>query len=497
MKNRTGEQKNITREIPMVYNRLMKNNEKKYTTIQMNKGSDGAGGLDKDGGRAAAQFAKMTETPIPRLIFGLGIPTIISMLVTSLYNMADTYFVGRLGTSASGATGIVFGLMAVLQAFGFMFGHGAGSIIARRLGARDIEGASRFSSTGFALSVGTAVIIAACGLLFMDPLMRAMGSTETILPYARVYAFYILLAAPFMMSSFVMNNVLRYEGKAALSMIGLCTGALLNIAGDPFLMFTCHMGIAGAGLSTALSQLVSFGILISMFVTRRTQTRLSPRYITRSGADVWEIVTTGFPSLSRQGLSSISTMILNLQAGVYGDAAVSAMSIVGRVSFFIFAVGLGIGQGYQPVAGFNYGARKYSRLRQGFIFTFGFSEVFMGLLAVIVGVMASATVGRFISDPAVIAIGTAALQYQCAAMFFQPAAVTTNMLFQSIGISGKATFLSILRSGLFFIPLVVILPGIWGIFGVQVAQPLADVMTFVVSVPFAVAFFRKLPADEA
>ena len=313
------------------------------------------------------QYEKMTATPIPRLIATLSVPTIISMLVTNIYNLVDTAFVGRLGTSASGAVGIVFGFMAIIQAFGFMFGQGSGSIISRALGSRDTETASRTASTGCFGSFMCGAAITVIGFANIDRIVIALGSTETIAPYAKTYISFILAAAPFMAMSFTMNNILRYEGKAALGMIGLMTGAILNMAGDPIFMFAMHMGIAGAGLSTCLSQIVSFGILLGMFLTNRTESRLSLSNVSwHSIALPANIMATGFPSLLRQGLNSFTTVLLNTNAAVYGDAAVAAMSIVSRISFFVVSVGLGIGQGFQPVSGFNYGAKKYRRLREGY-----------------------------------------------------------------------------------------------------------------------------------
>lgn len=441
------------------------------------------------------QYIRMTETPVSRLILKLGIPTTISMLATSIYNMADTYFVGSLGTSASGAVGIVFGLMAILQAVGFMFGHGAGSILSRSLGARDGERATNAASTGLFWSLAAGLLVTVFGLLFLNPLMRLLGSTETILPYAREYSMFILLAAPVMTGSFVLNNVLRYEGRALFSMVGLTTGGVLNIFGDWLLIRQLHMGIEGAGISTAVSQCISFCILLSPFLRGKTQSKLSLRAAKDSVRMVPEVCATGFPSLMRQGLTSISTMVLNGQAGVYGDAAVSAMTIVARICFFVFAVGLGIGQGFQPVSSFNYGAKKYSRVRRGFFFTLGVGECFLGLLAVVGMLLSSHLIGFFRDDPEVIVIGIFALRVQLVALFFQPLALCANMTFQSIGANKQATFIAVLRSGVYFIPLVLILPQFIGLTGVQIAQTVSDVLTFVTSVPFVIWFFRNLPQD--
>lgn len=441
------------------------------------------------------QYIKMTETPIPKLILMLGIPTTISMLVTNIYNMADTYFVGQIGTSASGAIGIVFGLMAIIQAFGFMFGHGAGSIISRKLGAKDVDSASRFASTSFFCAIVVGLIIGVFGLIFINPLMRILGSTDTILPFARKYAIFILMAAPLMTCSCVMNNILRYEGRAAFAMVGLATGGILNIFGDWLLLSVFGMGVEGAGIATAISQAISFLILLSMFLRRKTQSQISLRHFTKDFKDVVSIIKTGFPSLARQGLTSVSTMVLNGQAGLYGDAAVAAMAIVNRICFFIFAVALGIGQGFQPVSAFNYGAKKYSRVKKGFLFTLTAGECFLGCFAIVGMLLSSHLIGFFRNDPEVIAIGNVALSFQLVALFFQPLAVCGNMLFQSIGKNGTATFLSILRSGLYFIPIILVLPRFFGLTGVEVSQTVSDVLTFFTTIPFVVQFLKHLPGD--
>lgn len=442
------------------------------------------------------QYEKMTQTPVSKLVIMLGIPTTISMLVTNIYNMADTYFVSALGNSASGAVGIVFGLMAIIQAFGFMLGQGAGSIISRRLGNQDVESAKVTASLSFFTALFLGVVIGVLGLIFIDPLMLLLGSTDTILPYARDYGRYILMAAPVMMASFVLNNILRYEGKANLAMIGLVTGGLLNMIGDPILISGFDMGIAGAGLSTALSQCVSFCILLSMFLRGKTQSKIAITAITKNPRGITDVVKTGFPSLLRQGLNSISTMVLNGLAGGYGDAAVAAMSIVNRLCFFIFAVGLGIGQGFQPVAGFNYGAKKYSRVKKAFFFTWGAGEMLLGTLAVIAFFISGSLVGIFRDDVQVIEIGTQALRFQLVALFFQPVTICASMLFQSVGENKLASFFSLLRSGLFFIPTLIILEGVIGLTGIQVSQTVADVLAFIVAVPLVLRYIRRLPADE-
>ena len=441
------------------------------------------------------QYDKMTKQPVGSLVIKLGIPTTLSMLVTNIYNMVDTMFVGKLGTSASGAVGIVFGFMSILQAFGFLFGQGAGSIISRRLGNKDEDSASVVASTAFFSSMFMGLLIGILGTVFNTKMVYLLGSTDTILPYAKTYSLFIMAAAPFMTSTFTMNNILRFEGKASLSMVGLMTGAILNMVGDPILMFGLDMGIAGAGLSTAISQFISFCVLLSMFLSGKTQSKLSVRKITREFNVLFDIVATGFPSLVRQGLQAVSTMILNQQARIYGDAAVAAMSIVSRISFFIFAVGLGIGQGFQPVCGFNYGARKFSRVKEAFSFTLVAGEVLLGMFAVAGLLFSNQAIAVFRDDAEVIAFGTPALRYQCMALFLNPLIVLSNMTLQSTGQRAWATFLSMMRSGLYLIPMIYILTYTMGARGIQLAQPVSDVLSFATALPVIVNFIRKLPED--
>ena len=442
--------------------------------------------------RSALQFRRMTETPIPQLVLSLAAPTILSMLITSIYNLADTFFVGQISTSASGAVGVVSSLMAIIQALGFMLGHGAGTIISRSLGSRDTTAATRFASTSFFTALVFGVVLAVAGLGTLPHFMMLLGSTETILPHACAYARPILIAAPLMISSLVMNHILRYEGKASFAMIGLVTGGVLNIALDPLFMFVFELGTAGAGIATALSQSISFCILLSMFLQGKTVSQFRLSAVTREARDFGRILLGGAPSFGRQGLNSIGGMLLNLAARSYGDAAVAGMSIVSRIFMFIISVAIGVGQGLQPVASFNYGARKYRRVRQAAIFTI---EAAFCMLVVLVGlcwVNGDALIRLFRDDPAVTAVALPAFHYQCLAMLLQPIIVVANMTFQSVGASGRATFLACCRQGVFFIPLILILPRTHGLFGVEICQPIADVLTFLVSLPFLIAFLQQL-----
>ncbi len=445
--------------------------------------------------RSEAQYRKMTETPIPKLVLTLGLPTTISMLVTSIYNLADTYFVSELGTSASGAMGVVFALMGVIQAFGFMFGHGAGSNISRRLGAQDVENACIYASTSLFMGLCAGTGITIFGLIFQEPFMRLLGSTETILPYSIGYSRYILIAAPAMVASCILNNILRYEGKATFAMFGLVSGGLLNILGDYVLIRKCGLEIEGAGISTAVSQYIGLFILFLPFIRRRVQSRFNPKLIRLKGHFLPEILMTGLPSLIRQGLGSISTMVLNMTSKPYGDVAIAAMSISSRVIGFMFCVGLGICQGFQPVSAFNFGARKYSRTRKAFFFTVFAGTAILGVIGIFGFIFAPQVVSLFRDDPDVITIGAKALRYQSTSLLFMVSAVSGTMLFQSIGMGIKASFLSLLRSGLFFIPMILILSRLFGLAGIEISQAVADVLSGVVTFPLVIVFFRKLPKD--
>ena len=451
----------------------------------------------QSGSRASSQYNRMTEESIPRLIVRLSIPTILSMLVTNIYNLVDTAFVGQLGTSESAAVGIVFGFMSILQAVGFMFGQGAGSITARLLGARDDRNASRVASTGIVCSVLLGAIISLTAFPLHHWIILTLGSTETIYPHARSYLLTILFAAPFMTGGYTLNNLLRYEGKASLGMIGLMSGAILNIVLDPILMFVLHMGVAGAALATAASQVISFLILLSMFLRGRTVTRLSLKQFDPRPRVIGDIMTTGLPSMLRQVLNSVASILLNSSAAVYGDAAVAAMSIVGRISFFVFALALGIGQGFQPVCAYNYGAKKYLRLRSAYRVTVMLSEAILIVSAVLTLLFSGNLIAVFRNDPDVISIGTRALQLQMITILFLPFSMSTEMLYQSTGHRLGASFLSSARSGLFFIPSLILLSRLRGLAGIQEAQPLAYLLAFPLALFFMLRFMRRLPkADE-
>lgn len=445
--------------------------------------------------REEIQFTKMTETPVPSLILRLAVPTTISMLITGIYNTADTYFVSQISVSASAATGVVFSLMAILQAFGFMYGHGAGSNVSRLLGAKKPEHASIFASTSFFLAMATGALICIFGLIFLEPFMYLLGSTDTILPEAKAYARYILLAGPAMTCGCVLNNILRYEGRASFAMIGLTTGGILNMLLDPLFIFVFDLGTAGAGSATMVSQYISLFILLVPFLRGQTASKISLRSFTKSFDDVKNIIYTGLPNLARQGLNSISTTILNLQAAAYGDAAIASFSIVTRCANLIFSFAIGIAQGFQPVCAFNFGAKRKDRVRTAYLFTMGLGVSIIAILNAVCFFLAPDIISLFREDPEVIETGTQALRLMCFGLVFLPASALGSMLFQSVGYKRQALLLSLLQSGIIFIPLLLILPYIFGLKGIEVAQPAAYLIAFLIAFPMSLRFLKKLNSE--
>ena len=437
----------------------------------------------------------MTETPVAKLIVTLGVPTTISMLITSIYNMADTYFVGGLGESAQGATGILFTLQAIIQAIAFMMGHGSGTFVAKALADRDVKDATRYVSTAFFFGTGIGLIVMTVGLSFLRPFMLLLGSTETILPHAMDYGMWVLLSCPLLIGSLVLNNNLRYEGKAFYAMFGLTTGGLLNILLDYIFVRVFPLGVFGAGMATAISQAVSFAILLVMYQTK-AQSRISLRAISRELCVYLSIMRVGFPSLLRQGLTSISHGILNNLAKPFGDAAIAAISVVNRCSSFVLCAMLGIGQGFQPVASFNYQVGNRRRVKQGLVFTMALGFVISTVLATLGLIFAPGIVSVFQKSAAVIEIGKRGLRYASIGLLFIPLTVPVNMLYQSIREAGVASFLSLLRSGLTFIPSLLILSALLRLDGILLAQPIADAISGLVCIPFIILFLRR-PNDPA
>ena len=436
---------------------------------------------------------KMTTQPVEKLVLKLAVPTIISMLVTTFYNMADTFFVGKLNnTSATGAVGVVFSLMAIIQAVGFYFGHGSGNYISRKLGEEDVGAAETMSSCGFFYALMGGALISVTGFIFIDPLASLLGATDTIKPYAVEYMRIILFGAPYMCASLVLNNQLRYQGNAVFAMIGLVTGAVLNIGLDPLFIFVFDFGVSGAALATIISQAVGF-VILWLGCQKSDNLKIKFKKFTFKPEYFVQIARGGLPSLLRQGLASVATMILNNVVGVYGDAAVAAMSIVTRITVFLTSATLGFGQGFQPVCGFNYGAKKFDRVKKAFLFSVQVGTVFLLTVAAIMFVLSPHIIALFQSnDEKVIEIGSIVLRCHLCSLPLAATIILANMMYQTIGRVGGATVLAMARQGIFFIPTVLILPIFFGISGIYVTQCVSDVLAFTIAVPLIIAEFKRM-----
>lgn len=438
-----------------------------------------------------SKFTLMTTAPVPSLIRKLAIPTIISMLITSFYVMADTYFVGQINTQSTAAVGISFSVMAIIQALGFFCGHGSGNYISRRLGAQDYENAEKMAATGFFCAFLVGIAVTVIGLVFLAPISSMLGSTPTIQPYTETYLGIILLGAPFMASSLVLNNQMRFQGNAIYAMFGIGLGAILNIALDPLLIFTFDMGIKGAAIATLASQVCSF-LLLLYLDSRGTNIRIRFKHFSPTPALLKEIVYGGSPSLCRQGLASLATILLNVSAGVYGDAAIAGMSIVTRICMFINSFVIGFGQGFQPVCGFNYGAGFYRRVREGFWYCVKTGIVFLTLCSIIGYIYAPEIVTWFRKDDIhVIEIGARALRWQLITLPLGAWVILCNMLLQTIRKPVQAVILSSARQGLFFIPFILILPYFLGLQGVEMCQAAADLCSFLLAIPLTVPILKS------
>ena len=456
----------------------------------------------------------LTEN-VGSLIIKNAIPTVITLMITAIYNTADTFFVSKLGTSASGAVGVIFTLMFLMQAVAFTIGMGSGAITSRALGAGDFKKANLYCSTAIFTAFFAGLLFTIFGNIFREGLVRHLGATPTILPYALDYAKYILFGAPFIITSFAMNNLLRFQGRAAFSMIGMITGGILNIFLDPLFIFVFDLGISGAAIATLISQIVGFSILLSMFIRKKSLAELSVKHISCKIATYSDIITAGLPSFFRQGMGALSGIFLNRQAAFYGaltlslaispslasDAAVAGMAITNRVDKLLLAVAIGLGQGFQPVCGINYGAKKFGRVRESYSFLVKVSTSVMTILAILVFTFAPQIVRFFRDDEAVVLVGGLALRAQACVLPFHSLIFGTNMLLQTAGEKKSATFLSSMRQGLFFIPCIFILPhiaeffGLEAILGIQLTQALCDMLAALCAIPFTIRFFRKMKAE--
>jgi putative MATE family efflux protein len=433
----------------------------------------------------------MTSAPVEKLVLRLAAPTITTMLISALYNMADTYFVGSLGTSATAAVGIAFPLMAIIQAFGFFFGQGSGNYISRELGALHFDNAKRMVSTGFISALFAGAILTIVGLTTLEPLALLLGSTPTIFPYAVDYLRYICIGIPFMTGSLVLNNLLRFQGSAFYGMLGISSGAILNIGLDPLFIFVFGMGVGGAALATIISQFTGCAILL-IGCSRKGNLRINPKEFSPSLKTYAEMFRGGFPSLCRQGISSVAIVILNQFARIHGDAAIAAISIVQRVTMFSYSALIGFGQGFQPVCGFNYGAKRYDRLKRAFWFCVRVSTVILTLLGIVMFIFSTQIIAVFrADDPAVIGIGSLTLRLQAAVFPLFAWVVLNNMMMQTSRKAVRASVLSLARQGIFLLPALFILSPAAGLFGLQLCQPVADICSFLLAIPLHRSVIRE------
>lgn len=452
----------------------------------------------------------LTTAPVHRVIITMAVPTTISMLIASLYNIADTFFVGQIDTQSTAAVGIVFSVMFFIQAFAFFFGNGSGNYISRELGARNRRNAKKMASTGFFASVIFGILLCVAGECMLSPLSVWLGSTPTILPYTERYMGITLLSAPMMMGSICLNNQLRFQGNAKYGMIGISAGCIINVMLDPVFIFLFHMGVAGAAVATVIGQTCSLVILLWM--TRHTDSlpikwhdvRWSNNNGNGNGDDnvnrnrngimafFCELTAGGSPSLMRQGLGCIAVTLLNVTAARYGDATVAAMSIVGRIGMLVMAAVIGLGHGFQPLCGYCYGARLYDRLKDGFWFCVRVGTIFLCVMALIGWLYTNEVVAVFRDDPDVTAIGVVALRCQLLTFPLNALMIYSNMMLQTIRMPLQANLLASARHGLFFIPLIIILPYYLGLFGVEVCQAVSDALSFLLTIPILWQTMKKL-----
>ncbi len=447
--------------------------------------------------KGESEYVRMTEHSVAKLVVSLSVPTVLSQMITSIYNMADTFFVTRLGDSAVGAVSIVYALQSIIQAIGFGLAMGAGSLVSRKLGEKDQKGACKYASCAFFSAFFLGLLLTLGCLIDLDGLLLVFGSTKTILPYAESYAFIILLGAPLMCSSFVLNNIMRSEGKAIVSMIGLTSGGVLNIILDPIFIFVLDMGVAGAALATVLSQFMSFSILLYFYISGRTIVKLSIKSISRKISDYILIFKTGLPTVFRQGLGSLATTLLNVQVKVYGDAAIAAVGIANKIYMLLRSFVIGIGQGFQPVAGYNYGAGKLGRVKKAFWVATVLGTAMSVCAALLLAFLPETMIDLFKPETEeVVRIGGRMLVYIAVALPFLGYSTFVNQLYQSLGYVRGASVLASCRQGIFFIPLILCLPRFIGLDGILMTQPISDLLTFIVSVPFNIWFLRRVLTQQ-
>lgn len=442
------------------------------------------------------RFTKMTTAPVEKLVCGLAVPSIGSMMVSAIYNTVDTFFVGRTGTQSVAALGIVFSFMVITQAIAFMFGHGSGNYISRALGRRDSSTAATMAATGFFSAITVSAAIATTAICFMEPVLRVFGATPTIMPVAKDYFFWIAVGAPFITGTFVINNQMRLQGNARLALRGIMSGALLNMVLDPIFIFGFDMGVAGAGLATALSQLTSFTVLLSL-TGKNGGIAIRPRNFHLQGWYYKEILAGGLPSLFRQGTMGLVTICLNNVAGLYGDSVIAAFSITQRLTMLSNSILIGFGQGFQPVCGFNYGAGLYARVRKAFWFCVRTGSVYCFAVAIVAFTFAPGLISIFrADDPDVISFGTLVLRCNSITYGFLGLIIMSNMFLQNIRYTRSAIVVAVAREGIFFLPTLILIHLLWGKAGLPAVQPVSDVLAFILSLILSVKALQDMKKKE-
>ena len=446
--------------------------------------------------KTEAKFIRLTTQPVFPLLCALSAPAIGGMLITAIYNAADSYFVSKINDSAVGSIGVIFSFMAIIQAVGFMCGHGAGNFMSRELGKKNYEDSGRIAVTGAVIAFLLGAALSVGGLCFLDPLAMFLGSTETILPYAREYLRFILIAAPFQTAALSINNELRFQGNARQGMIGIGFGALLNMGLDPILISGVGLGVTGAGISTMVSQIISFFLLV-FFTFRGGNMPMKLRRFTPNGRFLKEIFRGGIPSFGRQVIGSVATILLNYALKPYGDNAIAAMAVVSKVGMLLLSVVIGLGQGFQPVCGMNYGARRYDRVLKAFYITVASSTAVLAVGAAVGMIFAEPVISVFASEEATVEIGVRALRFQLIPAVFSAFYLIGSMMLQNLGKSLRATVMSVSRQGIVFMPLILILPRLFGLTGALVAQPVSDLISCCIGFPMVMSQLKELRALQA
>ena len=433
------------------------------------------------------------STSIPKALLAMGIPTMIGMLVNAFYNLVDAYFVGGLGESQMGAISVVYPLGQVIVGLGLLFGNGAASYISRLLGRGDKENADKVASTALYSSVSVGAVIILFSMVFLHPILKLLGATDSILPYAATYAGIYIVSCIFNVFNVTMNNIVTSEGAAKTTMCALLTGAVLNIALDPLFIYVFDLGVAGAAIATAISQVVSTCVYLTYIFRKKSVFHFRVKDCTYTKETMSEIFKIGIPTLVFQILTSVSISLINNAAGDYGDSAIAGMGVVTRLISMGSLSVFGFIKGFQPIAGYSYGAKKFDRLREAIKTSILWSTVFCVIFGVILALFPTAIVSQFTKgDAEMIRIGAASLRANGISIMLFGFYTVYSSLFLALGKGREGFILGACRQGICFIPVILLLPMVWGLNGIMYAQPIADVLSAVITVFMAIPLHKKL-----